>query len=191
MQLNQDPAGLPEREADDLPFTVHWSPIKSPVARRYASEGSELFALWPAPVNADECFAEAGFRDFGDAHPTWEQNADGVLTRLLLELGNYGTPRLITSPLPQPQSWLRRWFARAEILALREQIELPMHWDNLPDCVVEFGASKATLRTGKGHQIYWIALPEKEATAFEKIAGRVAAAHPLLQTELRWEHLIR
>ena len=189
MQANQNPASISEEE--NAPFTVHWAAINDPVARRYADAKHELFALWPAPVNSDACFAEAGFRDFDDADQEWERNADGVLSRLMVELDAYGTPRLLSSPLHRPQSWLRRWFSQPEALDLRQQIELPMHWDNLPDCLLEFGESKVTLRTGKGHQIYWVGLPKSQAAAFPEMAGRIAATHPLIRTDLRWDCLIR
>lgn len=79
-------------------FTVHYSQVCGDVARRYASEGSMLFALWPSPVNHDVCFREAGFTDFADGDETWDAHADGVLTRLLAELSSYGPPHLVSKP---------------------------------------------------------------------------------------------
>src|SRR5713226_10635373 len=62
-------------------FTVHWFRIP-----RGASEGFELFALWPSPMTADECFRYAGFTDFGDGDEQWEVHAGELLSRLLREV---------------------------------------------------------------------------------------------------------
>jgi hypothetical protein len=164
-------------------FTIHWSPVPS------ADEGSALFALWPAPVNPDVCFQEAGFTDFGDGDENWEADADGLLTRLLEALSSYGAPRLMSEPAEKHQSWYRRLFTKAEVFDLRQQIELPIQWDELPDCIVSFGESGVSLRTGSGHHIFWVTLPHAEAGSFPKLVNRVAASHPTTRTELRWEAL--
>jgi len=171
-------------------FTVHYSQVGGDVARRYASEGSLLFALWPSPVNHDVCFREAGFTDFADGDETWDAHADGLLTRLLAELSSYGQPHLVSKVAERHQPWYRRPFSTPESFDLREQIELPIQWDELPDCVVAFGESGVSLRTGSGHHIFWIVLPQREGSAFASMVDRVAASHPVVRTELRWESLV-
>ena len=166
------------------PFTIHWSPVPG------ADEGRALFALWPSPVNPDVCFREAGFTDFGDGDESWDADADGLLTRLLEVLSSYGAPRLMSKPAEHHLSWYRRLFTKAEVFDLRQQIELPIQWDELPDCVVHFGDSGVALRTGSGHHIFWITLPSSEAALFASLVGRVAASHPVARTELRWECLV-
>ena len=150
----------------------------------------ELFALWPSPVNDDVCFREAGFTNFGDGDESWDADADGLLTRLIEALSGYGPASLISEPVEKHQSWYRRLFTKAEVFELRQQIELPIHWDELPDCIVGFGRSGVSLRTGSGHHIFWIMLPRSDAASFPSVAGRVAASHPLVRTELRWEYLV-
>jgi hypothetical protein len=166
------------------PFTVHWSPVPG------ALEGEELFALWPSPMNDDVCFREAGFKDFGDGDESWDTDADGLLTRLLEVLSSYGPPRIITEPTARHQSLCRRLFTKAEVFDLRQQIELPMQWDELPDCIVSFGESGVSVRTGSGHYIFWITLPHSDAASFPRLAARVARQHSLVRTELRWERLV-
>ncbi len=166
------------------PFTVHWAPV------RKESEGAELFALWPSPMNDDACFRAAGFTDFGDGDDNWDANAEGMLTRLLEALGGHGPPRLMSKPVEKHRPWYRRWFADPEVFALREQIELPLQWDELPDCVVGFGDGGVTLRTGGGHHIFWITLPGSDAAFFPEIVSRIAAPHPLVRTNLKWEGLV-
>jgi hypothetical protein len=166
------------------PFTVHWSPVS------IAEEAVILFALWPSPVNLDACFIKAGFTDFGDADESWENNSDGLLTRLLGVLSSYGVPQLMSKPIERRQSWYRRLFTKAEFLDLRQQIELPLDWDSLPDCIVRFGETGVSLRTGSGHHIFWVTLPHSEASSFPSLVGQVAASHPIARTELRWEYLV-
>src|SRR5687767_14897383 len=124
------------------PFTIHWSPVPS------APDGVELFALWPSPMNDDVCFREAGFTDFGDGDENWDADAQSLLTRLLDALSSYGPPRLMSESAESHQSWYRRLFTKAEVFDLRQQIELPIQWDELPDCLVAFGESGVSLRTG-------------------------------------------
>lgn len=165
-------------------FTVHWSPVPHP------DGATHLFALWPAPVNDDACFRAAGFTDFGDADDFWDREAELLLGRLIHELRAFGEPSLRSEPLSKPLPWYRRLFSRPPALPLPEQIGWPMHWDNLPDCLVDFGTSGASLRTGQGHEIYWIKLPKAKASSFETIALRLAADHPLVRTELQWSCLL-
>ncbi len=166
------------------PFTIHWSQVPGPADR------GALFALWPSPVNPDVCFREAGFTDFGDGDESWDADADGLLTRLLEVLSSYGAPCLISRPAERQKTWYRRLFTKAEVFDLRQQIELPIESDEVPDCIVSFGESRVSLRTGSGHHIFWITLPHLESASFPSLVGRVAASHPTARTELRWECLM-
>lgn len=165
-------------------FTVHWSLVPT------VETGMALFALWPSPVNPDVCFREAGFTDFGDGDEWWENEADSLLTRLLVALSRYGPPRLISEPIKRHDSWFRRLFSKTKPYDLCQQIELPIQWDSLPDCIVSFGQSGISLRTGSGHRIFWISLPLSEAAAFSNLVGEIAGPHPILRTELKWECLL-
>jgi hypothetical protein len=166
------------------PFTIHWSRVQRP------NDAAALFALWPSPVNPDVCFQKAGFTDFGDGDENWDTDADGLLTRLLEVLSGYGLPRQMSKPAEKHLPWYRRPFSKPEVFDFREQIELPLSWDDMPDCVVDFGASGISLRTGRGHHIFWITIPDSQATSFPSIVARVAATHPIVQTDLKWEYLV-
>jgi hypothetical protein len=172
-------------------FTVHWSPVVHDHAQRYAPEGAMLFALWPAPMNHDQCFIDAGFTDFDDADDAWDFNADGLLSRLLDHLSRYGSARLVSEPAVRIQPWYRRLFAepRPEPIDVREQIVAPMS-NKLPDCIVSFGDAGVSLRTGREHHVFWISLPEQESVLFERAVGRIAGPHPTVRTKLKWEHLL-
>lgn len=172
------------------PFTVHWSPVSGDAVRQHAAEGLALFAFWPSPVSDDACFREAGFTDFWDGDENWDAHAAGLLTRLLAELSTHGAPRLTSKPVAGRLPWYRRPFAKPEVPDVRQQIELPMQWGELPDCVVSFGESGVSLRAGSGHHLFWIALPERDAATFVSLVERVAGSHPVVRTDLRWECLI-
>ena len=171
-------------------FTIHWSHVLGDCARRYAAEGSGLFALWPSPVKCDGCFRNAGFTDFADSDEQWDAQAADLLSRLLAELSSFGPPRLVSVPAKKQWSLIDRIFRQPDPIDIREQIEAPIQWDELPDCIVAFGESGVVLRTGLGHYLFWIVLPNVESDSFEALARRVANSHPLARTELKWEHLI-
>ena len=175
---------------DHQRFTVHWAQVPSSYAQRIATEGFALFALWPSPVIDDTCFRAAGFTKFGDGDESWDVHADALLVRLLTELTYYGQPHLVSKPAEKHQPWYRRLFSKPEPLGLQQQIELPIQWDELPDCLVAFGESGASLRTGKGHHIFWVVVPQPKASAFVSLISRVALPNPLIETELRWEYLL-
>lgn len=147
-----------------MSFNVHWSKVQE------TEDNCELFALWPSPVSADECFQAAGFSDFGDGDDSWEENAANLLTRLLEQLATFGELELLNKPVEEPQSWLRRIFrgkVKRPVYPLRQQIELSLQWDNLPDCLVKFGDKGVTMRTGSGHHLFWITLPLASPVPFQ------------------------
>lgn len=171
-------------------LTLHWSPIPADLAQKHVEDGLSLFALWPAPVNPDVCFEAAGFTDFGDNDNAWDIEADALLDRLLAALSRYGAARLVSEPLRPTLPWYRRLFSRAEALPLRQQIELPLAWDSLPDCLVAFGDQGVTLRTGKGHHLFWLALPATAAGDVPLMLEGVRGDLSLAKTSLKWEHLL-
>jgi hypothetical protein len=174
-------------------FTLHWSPVRSTDARAQVPAGLSLFALWPAPVNADACFTAAGFTDFGDADADWEREADRVLDRLLEQLATFGTPELRSVPITPRERVISRLFRPVEPLPLRAQVELPMQWDSLPACVLAFGDRGVTLRTGHGHHLFWITLPDAgdpDAADAPTVIVQAAGSSPLLRTALDWQYLL-
>ncbi|MFM7117862.1 MAG: hypothetical protein ACKO0N_14605, partial [Planctomycetota bacterium] len=79
---------------------------------------------------------------------------------------------------------------KPNVFSLRDQISLPIQWDQLADCVVGFGEAGVSLRTGRGHHIFWITLPWRFRDAFPALVHKVAGPHPVLKTDLRWDNLI-
>ena len=167
-------------------FTVHWSQASD----NYLG-GNVLFALWPSPMTADVCFQEAGFTDFGDGDEQWETHANELLSRLLDELGKFGAPNLTSEPVERQQSLFERLFKKTEPLSLRDQIKVQTVYDEFPDCVVAFGESGVTLRTGNGHHVFWVSMPHVNAAQFTEILGKISGEHPLIRTDLKWNCLLQ
>ena len=176
-------------------FVVHWGRVadaqQPPWALRFGPELA-LFALWPAPVNADACFAEAGFTDFDDASAPWEHEATSLWQRLLQAMQAHGAPRLLSSALAPQQPWHQRLLGRtaAPPHPLLEQLELPMQWDSLPACEVVFGEHAAGLRSGHGHVLCWVLWPAALAANFEAVVHQIACGHPVQHTPLKWKTLL-
>jgi hypothetical protein len=173
------------------PIRIHWSTVDPSLTPSLAPGDVRLVAVWPAPVNDDACFRQAGFTDFADADEAWDREADAFLQRAVDELSRYGPPRIREAAQPR-RSWRQRLFGvRAPVPDLLETIRAPTDWDHLPDAVIDFGAAGATLRTGGGHLLLWITLPDAEMDAFVADSmPRIAAPHPLIRTDLAWEHLL-
>ncbi len=175
-------------------FVVHWGRVpdaQRPMWALHPASAWALFAVWPAPVNPDACFAAAGFTDFGDSDLAWERNAAALWQHLLQALQAHGTPRLVSVPLRPRQPWHQRLLRRPTPPAhpLLEQLELPMQWDSLPACEVVFGEHAAGLRSGGGHELCWVLWPLAQAERFAALAQQLAGAHAVKQTALRWSAL--
>lgn len=170
-------------------FEVHWGRVHGDVLERAGAGDRALFAIWPSPVNLDACFEAAGWRQFDDADGTWDERADALRERLLTELLAIGAPRLQSEPLRTHVPWFARFFRRAEPLPLREQIDLPTHWDSLPCCRVAFGDRGHGLVVGDGHHLYWLFTPAAEAPHWATRIAALAAPWPAIESTLAWEHL--
>lgn len=171
-------------------FDIHWCDVSTHEAPGLAPATGGLLALWPAPVNADACFEEAGFSDFEDNDAEWDDNARALLARVVRALSVHGEPRLLSAPITENLPWYSRLFRAPVAVPLLEQLDQPMHWDSVPRCHVAFGAGGATLRTGNGHVLLWITLPHPGAGAAEAFVRDVADGHPICRTPLRWRTLL-
>jgi hypothetical protein len=170
-------------------FEIHWCEVPPPGDAPLVQQREQLLALWPAPVNADECFKAAGFTDFEDSDESWDNEATALLSRVIEALKVYGPPQLKSQALSTKVPWFKRRFSAPSELPLLEQLELPMHWDSLPSCVVNFGSAGASVRTGNGHVLMWVTLPEATLEGCKAFASGVAASHPLFRTPLKWSYL--
>lgn len=159
-------------------------------------------AIWPAPVDADECFAAAGFHDFADSDDTWDRDWRRIVTRVLQELEKVGTAKINigaevyqTSRASFP-SCVFGWLfpgtkpSNKVPLSLIEQIFVVTSDDRFGEVLVEFGEPVlSTLLVGNGHPILWIGWNSSDAQP-EVFVERVAAGIPTARTTLDWQKLL-
>src|SRR5437773_1481754 len=74
--------------------SLYWGIVPNHCAPYWIDRTGTLVGLWPAPVNHDRCFSDAGFRDFADPDDHWDQDWAQIIQRLLDHLKQYGNPRL-------------------------------------------------------------------------------------------------
>lgn len=173
----------------DHSFLINWGEVHGG-GEPYA--GWNNYALWPAPVNEDVCFAEAGFTHFQyeDEHwsePHWDAQAEILQQRLLEVFTTIGAPVLLSKPLLAKRALMTLWKA-GESLPLIDQLRLPILEDSLPEMVLRFG-DVLELRAGLGHELYWIALSPDCPLNFDVVLAQVAGSWPVKQVQLNWAKL--
>jgi len=170
-------------------FEVHWSTVPPDAGQGLASPACRLLAIWPAPVNHDTCFKEAGFTLFDDNGEAWHQAAEELLQRLIAALSRWGEARLASKPLREDPPWYLRPFRGGQELPLAQQALWPMLSDSLPSFRARFGQGGAALQAGNGHFLFWVSLPETGPDASGFVRG-VAGSWPVVETGLRWSVLL-
>lgn len=170
-------------------FQIHWGVVPPDEAAGLVSTGGRLLAIWPAPVNLDACFQAAGFTLFGDNDEDWDRAAELLLQRVIEKLCRVGPVKLSSAPLRDTPPWYLRPFRAERELTLQQQALLPMQWDSLPPFHALFGENGAALRTGDGHFLLWIDLPDGEPDAGEFVRS-IAGPWPMIETRLRWQALL-
>ncbi|MDD5612578.1 MAG: hypothetical protein PHF75_06025, partial [Gallionella sp.] len=158
----------------------------------YFPPGWLVYALWPAPVNDDECFHKAGYNDFQsqdehycEAH--WEQQANILHQRLIEVMEAMGQAELLNKPLFKQRTIAGFWTGRKP-LPLTEQLWWPLIEDNVPEASVRFGQF-VQLRTGNGHHLYWLALSPDAPLNFTGVLQSVAQGWPRRCVQLDWGKL--
>ncbi len=170
-------------------FDLHWAIVDVLRLPDLQAPGCILLALWPAPVNPDECFRNSGFHDFGDADADWDARCAAWIVRTLDRMSVFGPAALQSAPLMPAVPWYKRLFAAPAPLPLAEQLDAPMHWDSLPRCRIGFGGAGAALMGGDGHVLLWLRLPEIARDTLAEWVGQLADEQPVYRTDLHWESL--
>jgi hypothetical protein len=180
----------------------HWGSVSSPLPDPRLGRFPQVLAIWPAPLDADACFTDAGFHDFADSDEAWDQDWRGFVARVLGQLEQFGDlhvkaeaqiydvdarsftrkllDRLFSRPAP----------AQKDPLTIVEQIVAVTNDSRLGEVFVDFGTpAKACLLASRGHRILWLGwiLPSSAAEAF--IEG-LAEGMPVIQTTLNWQVLL-
>jgi hypothetical protein len=81
-----------------------------------------------------------------------------------------------------------RFWKQGESLSLIEQLSWPVLNDSLPEVVIGFGEA-AELRTGSGHELYWIGLGQDSQVSFDTLLAEIAKGWPVERVQLDWSRL--
>ena len=165
---------------------IHWGDLGD---RTHRGDHGLAFALWPQPVDHDECFQKAGFDCFADTDAAWDADFAILIQDVLAILATYGGPS-VTGP-----SLVQRPFGRPGALAtdlqLHERIALVARDDQFASCHADFGAPvRAALHASDGHPILWIWLHREVAQARDSKLRTIARGRHLVETTLRWDALL-
>lgn len=166
-------------------FSIHWGSVSS-------GANKQVYALWPAPVKEDECFAEAGvthfqYDDENWSEQHWDKQADILQQRLIAVFSSLGTPTLLSEPLLAKRSFLDFW-KPGKPLPLNKQLRWPILDDNLPEVIIRFGDA-VELRAGSGHELYWISFSSGCPLSFDQVLAQIAGSWPTAQVQLDWNKL--
>jgi hypothetical protein len=181
---------------------VHWDIVPRDVVVPRMEACSVVLAIWPAPVNADACFASAGFRVFADADDGWESDWRGIVSRALARLEQFGSPAArVEAEICQVTSlsrfcsilcWLlpQRLFLKPVQLPIAEQILVVTTDDRVGEVFIEYGIpTEARLLASSGHELLWIGWATSEYVP-ERFVKEIAAGLPVVRTTLKWQALV-
>lgn len=166
---------------------LHWDALGR---RSFEVATGALFALWPEPVNADACFARAGFECFADPDDSWDDDLERLVRGIGAALGRYGEAvatgvELVTAPR-------RLWRAGgAARLSPWQRLAIAATDGPCGPCRVDLGApAVAATFASDGHPIFWIWLNDRVADDWQRCLQAVASERAAIATRLRWVDLL-
>jgi len=184
--------------------TIYWDMLPVELIPP-AIEWREVFmALWPGPIDADQCFIEAGFTELyeaenEEAEDAWESEWRELVATVIEQLSVVGDvrPRAAVEVLRVEEgSWLRRLFGASSLrsppleLSLLDQILLVSNDSHFGAITVDFGEPpQASLRAGEGHPLLWLSF-DRGAIDSQRLVEQAAAGRPVKQLSLNWERLM-
>ncbi len=180
----------------------HWGRVSPATLDPRLGQFPEILAIWPAPLDTDACFTDAGFHDFADSDEVWDQDWRNFVVRVLGRLEQIGAPQLKTEAQIDDvdarslsRKLLDRLISRATPaptapLTIVEQIVAVTQDSRLGEVLVEFGTSvQACLLASRGHPILWLGWTPTHGAA-EVLVERLAEGMPVIQTNLNWQVLL-
>ena len=149
-----------------------------------------MIAIWPEPVDHDECFTRAGFRGFADSDETWNSQFQVLLDRVVQWLSSYGSPVVSGGEVAPPGPVHRLLGKKAPVLRPSERLALVAHDDQFGPCSVRFGApARAVACTTDGHPIVWVWLRDTDGERESAQLDALSKDKPLVETRLDWDPL--
>jgi len=138
-----------------------------------------VWALWPSPVDHDQCFREAGFDEFADTDADWDRDLAELVSR---------TVEVLQRLAPGRVSGGEYLLGESNTEALHEAILAGTKEDSLQPPVVSFGEPPlASVRTSDGHAILWIWLA---AGDLEQHLALIAKGRDVRTRNLSWDRLL-
>jgi hypothetical protein len=159
--------------------------------------------IWPAPMDADYCFAQAGFRDFADSDEKWDADWTQLVERAVMRLQLIGAPCIRQGTeayeIVEPRSLARRLLAlllpetrptKRVRLSLTGQVVLVAEDDQFGEVIAEFGKPpRAVIWAGGGHRALWIEWTPDAILDRDEFLRIVADGRPVHETALKCDML--
>lgn len=156
-----------------------------------------LYAIWPSPIDADDCFIKAGFTEFTDTDDKWDADWRAIISEVISYLSLNGKAVIRQPIVPVEKNRLIDRILNNKpkfndvILSLVEQIELTTLEDNFPLAIVDFGNQYSlSLVTGNGHPILWILVDPKTKLHPKEIVNQIGKERKTSQRQLDWSKLV-
>lgn len=165
---------------------IHWGQLGS--YKRGEQQGL-LFSVWPEPIDADDCFKDAGFERFEDSDAAWDADFTDLVERAVATFGRYGMCDHREPPILA--SVRNRWLHRTTTLGPTEHLDQVANDDRLPPCHLAFGAPpRASIFASDGHPLLWIWLHREVAGDWHAHLAALAGSRQLIESSLQWESLL-
>jgi hypothetical protein len=145
---------------------LHWDTVVTSPANAAPNREKRWLAIWPSPIDADACFADAGFSQFTDTDGAWDQQWRSIIADAISGLSAYGPPTIRHPIVPVTEtSLIERLCGASQYrdirLSLIEQVMLASMDDQYPPAIVGFGnPPQITLTTCDGHPVLWMCYTE-------------------------------
>jgi hypothetical protein len=143
------------------------------------SEAGYVWAVWPSPVDHDQCFQTAGFDEFADTDDLWDEDFSKVVERTVETLSTLGSGTVTGG---------QYLLGETKLESLQQALLAGTKDDNLQPPVVSFGdPALATLRTSDGHSVLWIWL---QVGDLDRHLAFIADGLPVTARDLIWRYLL-
>lgn len=174
---------------------IYWSEVELNAQQFDFFPTHSVYAIWPSPVDHDECFKKAGFMSFADTDEKWEAEFKEIIQELVCVLETCGKLIVRSDIKAITNSGFKEriliWLGRMKPIGLLEKLFIVARDDQFGDCVVDFGSKEiATLRIGSGHPILWLSLDSNKKNLLPKCLSAISKERPVEKMVLNWKHLV-
>ena len=174
---------------------IYWDALS--VQSAASSESPRvLHAIFPSPVDSDQCFMDAGFNEFADTNDIWDGEWNQIIHLAITHLEKFGELSVRQSIAPVIKNALTdRILKRVpkfeeQALSVGDQIALATMDDQFGQCTVDFGENReVTLIANSGHPILWIFKKTRIALSIEEMAKTISLTHVCSKRSLNWPAL--